>query len=61
MQAWIKVHGAALVTFAGAIGALVSGMGLVDASVQQEITGIGAGVGLIGAVIHSYLRGSAPD
>ena len=56
---WITKHGGAVVTLAGAAGAFVGAMGVEPPVIEDALTGIGAAVGLVGAVIHAYLVGAS--
>ena len=41
------------------LGAFVGAMGVEPPVVEDALTGIGAAVGLVGAVIHAYLVGAS--
>ena len=56
---WIKQHGPAVIALAGAVGAFV---GAADPAFVADsapvVGGIGAAVGLVGAVVHAYVQGA---
>ena len=60
---WITKHTAALVALAGALGAAAGAFGLGSPAIETALQDVGVVVGIVGAVIHSYMQGehgSAP-
>ena len=61
-MSWIKKHGAAVIALAGALGAFIGATEPSFAAESAQIVGgVGAAVGLVGAVVHAYVQGATGD
>ena len=62
MSDWIKNHGAAVIAFAGALGAFLHAtVPAVAAATAPEAGAVAAAIGLAAAVLHAYVQGARPS